>query len=680
MSGPTDEPSPSAPSTERSHTAPATPGGLEAYGIDTSPLRDPVAVAARDRLWLERVYNRDDVQLTWRAAVTGMMLGAVLSVSDLYIGLKIGWIFGMSITSSILAFAIFSGLRKINPGMREFSMLENNTSQTAASAAAYMASAGLVSSIPAMTLLRREGIIDVPDLTGPQLVLWMLAIASLGVMVAIPVKRNMINAEQLRFPSGVVCAETIRTMHSAGAEAMIKARSLIYAGLFSAGLKFLVDCKLWVLRRIPDYIPLPGSIHGHPLGAWSIRANTSLLLYAAGSIVGIKVASSLFVGALINYAFVAPWLVDHGVVRIAPASVAHSDTLFLAFRRATEAAHALPVRNPARIFVEIRSKWSVWPGTSLIVSASLMAFAFRWRSIGRALGGIGRMFRRSKAVEDPLAEVEVPMKWFLIGLAICTVACVTMQRAWFRVPVFEGLISVAMAFVLSIVAARVTGETNITPIGAMGKITQLMFGVLVPGNAAANLQTATVTAGAAAHSADLLTEVKTGYLLGGAPRKQFWAQLLGVLAGSLACVPIYFLIAKPERIGRELAAPAAAQWASVAKLLKDGPQNLPQFALVAIAIGAGIGAVLAMLDEWLPARWKVFLPSATGLGIAMVVDFNDSFAMFIGALGAWMFQTARKDLADRYRVSVASGMVAGEGLMGIFVIVMRDVLHWLPAH
>lgn len=244
------------------------------FVIDTTPLRDPEAIAARDKLWLEKVYNSTDRQLTLRAAVTGMLLGAVLSVSDLYIGLKIGWVFGMSITSSVLAFAIWSGLARVSPRIKPLSMLENNTSQTAASAAAYMATAGLVSSIPALTMLRREGVITLPELTGPRLTVWLLFISALGVFVAVPLKRNMINAEQLRFPSGVVCAETIRTMHSSGRESLSKARSLIYAGLVAAAVKFIVECKLWVFRKIPEFLSVPGTLHGHPLAAWSLRGTT----------------------------------------------------------------------------------------------------------------------------------------------------------------------------------------------------------------------------------------------------------------------------------------------------------------------------------------------------------------------------------------------------------------------
>jgi len=676
----------------------------EKFPIDAVPLRDPEAIAARDRVWLEQVYQPDDPQLTFRAALTGMTLGAILSASNLYIGLKIGWSFGMGITSAVVGFAIFAALRGMFPSMRPLSMLENNTSQTAASAAAYMSSAGLVSSIPAMTMLRQDGTIAIPELDGWRLTAWMLGVSVLGVVVAVPLKRNMINAEQLRFPGGVVCAETIKTMHSAGRESLTRARSLFTAALGAAVLKLALESKLGWLKKIPEVIPFPGKLRGYGMSAWSLGSNTSLLLYAAGAIVGVKVATSLLVGAFLNYAVLAPWLVDHDVLRVAAPEIARDPVAWLAFSRAAEATHAIPVKVPDAIHATLRSKWSVWPGTAIMVSSSIVAFAFRWRTIARAFAGLAGLFKRGTKSEDPLAEVEVPQSWFGIGLIACVLACVYMQWAWFGVPLLEGVVSVAAAFLLSVVAARATGETGVTPIGAMGKITQLLFGVLVPGNAAANLMTATVTAGAASHSADLLMEVKTGYLLGASPRKQFWAQLLGVFAGAAVCVPVYFLVAKPEKLGKELAAPAAVAWASVAKLLKDGAKNLPKLALVGIVVGISIGILLAVLEEIgarqhghalerfhagekeadakppLPPVWTTFIPSATGLGIAMVIDFNDSFAMFVGALAAWLLLKKRKELADRYTVSVASGMIAGEGLMGIVVIFLRDVVKVLPSH
>src|SRR4051812_35753159 len=112
------------------------------------------AVTARDRAWLRDVYQGDTKpQLTARAVVTGMLLGGIMSLSNLYVGLKTAWGLGVSITASILAFAIFRGLQAVGLFRSEFSILENNTMQTCASAAGYMSSAGLVSAIPALALL-----------------------------------------------------------------------------------------------------------------------------------------------------------------------------------------------------------------------------------------------------------------------------------------------------------------------------------------------------------------------------------------------------------------------------------------------------------------------------------------------------------------------------------------------
>src|SRR6185295_7735142 len=108
---------------------------------------------------------------------------------------------------------------------------------------------------------------------------------------------------------------------------------------------------------------------------------------------------------------------------------------------------------------------------------------------------------------------------------------------YFGITWWMGIISVLVAFLLSVVAARATGETDMTPIGAMGKITQLTYAGLTPRSATpteftqTNLMTAMVTAGSACHSADLLTDLKCGYLLGGNPRKQLISQLFGILAG-----------------------------------------------------------------------------------------------------------------------------------------------------
>jgi len=149
-----------------------------------------------ERIWLREVYQGDDArQLTVRAVVAGMLLGGVMSLSNLYIALKTGWSFGVTITAGILAYVIFGVLRRVGLARKEFGMLENNAMQSVASAAGYMTGGGTVAAIPALMLATHTVI------SGWTIFLWITPIAMLGVFMAIPMKRQMINQEGLKFPA-----------------------------------------------------------------------------------------------------------------------------------------------------------------------------------------------------------------------------------------------------------------------------------------------------------------------------------------------------------------------------------------------------------------------------------------------------------------------------------------------
>ncbi|MFM7413761.1 MAG: OPT/YSL family transporter, partial [Planctomycetota bacterium] len=281
------------------------------------------------------------------------------------------------------------------------------------------------------------------------------------------------------------------------------------------------------------------------------------------------------------------------------------------------------------------------------------------------------------AEDDPLTRVEVPASWFVTGTLVAGAACVFLGHWLFGITWWMGILAVLVTFFLSIVAARATGETDITPIGAMGKITQLMYGVVAPANITTNLMTASITSGAASHAADLLTDLKSGYLLGGNPRKQTISQLFGVIAGTIVSVPAYLFVVQrdPAKLGTEaLPAPSAKVWASVAELLAEGIDALPAGALAAMAVGASIGIVLTLLEELGPKSWRPWLPSTTGLGIAGVIPAFNSVAMFAGALAAWLFARSRPKAAETYTVPVSSGLIAGESLMGVGIILVLEIL------
>jgi uncharacterized oligopeptide transporter (OPT) family protein len=218
----------------------------------------------------------------------------------------------------------------------------------------------------------------------------------------------------------------------------------------------------------------------------------------------------------------------------------------------------------------------------------------------------------------------------------------------------------------------VTGETDTTPTKALGPVTQLFYGALLPGNIPANVMGANVTGGVGLHAADLLTDLKSGYLLGANPRQQLVAQLFGVVAGAVMVVPAFnLLVPSADVLGTEaLPAPSVLVWAGVAKLLAVGAQAIHPTARIAALIGGLGGIALVLAERWLPARARRFVPSPSGLGLAFVLPGTNCIAMFLGAFIAEILRRVRPALSERALLPVASGLIAGESLIGVALAIL----------
>jgi uncharacterized oligopeptide transporter (OPT) family protein len=180
---------------------------------------------------------------------------------------------------------------------------------------------------------------------------------------------------------------------------------------------------------------------------------------------------------------------------------------------------------------------------------------------------------------------------------------------------------------------------------------------------------ANVTGGIGLHAADLLTTLKTGWLLGAKPRHQFYAQLFGVVAGAIVVVPAFqLLIPDPAALGGEnWPAPSCVVWAGVSKAFSGGLAALHPTSKVAIGLGLLLGVLMALWDKFAPARLRPWLPSPSGLGISMVLPGSNCIAMFLGSSFAAIMRRFFPALAERCVVPIASGLIAGESLMGILV-------------
>ncbi len=606
--------------------------------------------------WYARVYRGEDApQLTLRALVMGSVLGFFLAFTNLYIGLKTGWHLGVAITASILSFSIWTALTRARIAKTPMSILENNCMQSTASSAGYSTGGTLVSAFPALLML-----------SGSHPPVWVIATwvffnAALGVTLAIPMKRNMINQERLKFPSGVAAAVTLQSLYSRGQDALLKARALFASAGIAAVVPILKDLVVRPHRgtllpgssKIFDFLPgITVAGKRTVLSAFNVKLDHSVVLVAAGAIIGLRATLSMMLGASVLVWIVAP---------IALTAEWHNQA----------GALVTAATKPGSAWKEI----GVWFGAPMMVTAGLFGFARQWRTIGRAVRGI---LKKNTEADTIVTRTEVPVRWFITGATLSGAGLVVIAWRAFGIPAYLGVLAVLMTFFLALVACRALGETDVTPTGAMGKITQLTYGVLMPQSTTANLMTAAITAGAASASADLLNDLKSGYLLGANPRRQFIAQFAGIFTGTIATVIGYFALvpdatALTGKDGADpaFAAPAAQQWKAVPEVFRVGIGNMHPMARHAIAIGIAVGLVLSVLESLAP-RAKPWLPSPTGIGLGFILPFYYPLAMFLGAAIAALAHRISRVRAERYTVPISSGLIAGESIVGVIVAIINN--------
>ncbi len=578
-------------------------------------------------------------QLTPRAIVVGMLIGAVMCLSNIYVFFKTGWSMGVTLTACILAWAVFKGLGAAKITKEPLGILENNALTTVASGAGFMTGGGNMAAFGALLMVTNDRPPSIP------IILWFAVIAALGVFAAIPIKRQLIDEEKLPFPTGTATAETLRSIHGADAGGDIeggkKARALAWAAGAGALVAFLRDAKAgWMPFNIPSAIDLPVMLAGKALKEWTLSLKTEVVLIAAGALMSFRTGWSLLLGGGLTYVVLAPALLEGGAI--------------------TGTGYKAIVA------------WTLWPGAAVLVGSGLTSFALDYKSVARSFSGLTSLIpgmKKAAAVEDP---EECPGWWFPVGFAVLGPVVIFLMGWLFQIPVWAGAIAVPLAILMGFVAARVTGETDVTPTKALGPVTQLIFGVLTPGNLSGNIMSANVTGGIGLHSADLLTTLKTGKLLGASARQQARAQLFGVVAGAAVVVPAFnLIIPDPSVLGGDAwPAPSCLVWAGVSKAFANGIGALPESARMAVWVGLALGIALALLERFTPKHFKAWVPSPSGIGIAMVIPGSNAVAMFIGSAMAEWTRRKRPQLAERLVVPVSSGLIAGESLMGILVALL----------
>lgn len=608
---------------------------------EQSPDAEKKDTAISDEDWYRTVHRRTERQFTLRAVVFGCLIGSVLSAANLYTGFTIGWVYGASITAAISAWVVFRGWSAAFGG-EHFTVLENNTMQTSASAAAAMAGAGMVNAIPALMLITNR------QLDFWQVVAWLVSVAFLGVCFAIPLKRQMINVENLKFPTGIAAAETTMALHGEGEGGKEKAKALFGASAAGAVLTFLRSGLEWIPESLPKVGP---ALFGHSLAKLTLQLDLSLLNLGAGALIGVRTTVWMAAGATISWAFIVPWVVNNGFVAVNPAAPNY-------FGRA--------------------AKWVMWPGVTMLVVSGLVSFALKGRSIIDAIKSLRTI---KKVVEEegaePREDVEVPMPWFFWGLAAASILAVGTQYLVFGMSPVQTILAILLSSVLALVGTRAQGETDVNPIGAMGKVTQLLFAVIAPGNPQANIMAAGITSAGANNCGDMMQDLKTGRLLGASPKKQFLAQILGIAVGGVFTVFVFVKAFPIHLIGTKYPAPAVQTWKAMAELLTQGLSNLPKHTPAAMAIAAVLAVAFTLASELAPKDKRAFIPSPTGLGLAFILPASNSYTFLLGAVIAEVVGRRFPKHSLLYTIAVASGLIAGESVMGV-VIALWTAMH--PAH
>jgi putative OPT family oligopeptide transporter len=614
-----------------------------------------MTLAEKDRWWLEHVYKGDLPQLTIRAALTGMLLGGILSLTNLYVGIRTGWTLGVGITSVIVSYAAFKVMSAVGLG-REMTVLENNAMQSIATSAGYM-TAPLISSVAAYMLVTQR---LVPPL---QTGIWLVLAAVLGVLFAFPLKRRLINDEQLPFPEGYAAGIVMDSLHTErGAAGMFKAKVLATGTALSALIEVMRSERVMGALRL-KWLTLPEAwddllyrivtprILGTPLRDLTIRLDTSIVMTGIGGIMGIRTAASLLIGGIVSYVLLAPILLAKGIIPVAT--------------------------------YKALTAWSLWGGAAMMSTSSLWSFLGRPRVILESFAGMFGRTRGSGAADaiDPMSDIELPMKVFIVGIPIVGAAVVVAAHLIFGVHLVLGVLAIPLIFVFTLIAVKSTGLTSITPGSAIGKMTQLVFSVVARGNTATNIMTAGITSDVSVNASNLLSDIKPGYMLGAKPRQQAIGHVLGAIAGASIAVPVFYALFHGNislLTSDAMPMPSALLWRSVAEVLTHGFGTLHVTARIAMAIGAVLGVLIEIASQRTKGRFPL---SGVALGLGIFLRFSDVLAIAIGAFVFWM-AARRSWRADSalHRVFVdnhetlCAGIIAGGSLAGITLMLLETAV------
>jgi len=568
-------------------------------------------------------------EFTPRSVVVGLLVALLMGGSYPYVVLKFGFGPNISVVSAFFGFVALGLLSK------SYNRWENNIVQTAGTTAGQIAFlCWLLAAFDMMAADPTSGF-DV-HLTRLQTFVWLSVAGLLGVFLAVPLRKHFIDDEQLPFPDGIAAGETLIMLDSQGPQARKSAFAMMGA-LVVSGMTFQATVLQWIAEAIPWTVNAFSARVGLGFGI-------SFLNIGSGIIIGLRVSASMLVGGLIAWVVMPPWLLQQGLI----------------------------ADNARRVDILLIV---MWPAVGMLVAGGLTGLLIRWRVLVRTF---------SSLASAGGASGDLPLRWVLVGGGSSALLLVIVQQLFFGTPVWHSVLAIVLSLPLGLVGLRVLGETNWGPISAMTNLTQAVFGMVAPGDLRASMVSSGTTGAVAAESEGLMQDFRAGQMVGSTPRILTYMQLIAVPVGALALALMYPLLRDTYGIvgdHAQLLSPTSQRWVGFAKFVTQdlsapGVMTPALAARVAwmkssLAIGAGVGVLLTLLEQIKSVR--PFVPSPTGMGIAMLIPINAVTVIFLGALGDWVWARVAPAHHDRYSIPIASGLIAGEALIAVAVPILVTV-------
>ena len=595
-------------------------------------------------------------QITPTTVIAGVIVAAIMGASYPYMVMKLGFGPNVSVVAAFFGFILLMGADLLT-GRKDYSRWQNNIVEAAGTSAAQTAFMCVL--LGAFDMLHRSSPksfdIELPWFTS---FLWLTAACSLGVLMAVPLRRHFVVDEKLPFVDGLSTAETLivldppRTATAEVKRNAYAAAKAVMIGVLVSGLLMLFreDSKLmglfttwlghaweglpegkdalWavggdVISRAAD-----GTVQltdGFFLANMGVGVSYSLLSIGSGMLVGFRVNASMLAGGILAWVIAPYFLVKYGIVEV----------------------------NPIKKHVLY---WVMWPATGMLVAGGLTALALRWRLLVTTFTSL-----RSAKIDGS----EFPIRWVIIGIGVCSVALCVLQNLLLGMPVWMTIAAILLSVPLMLVGLRVLGETNWGPISALSNMMQGLFAVVAPHNVGANMVASGTTGTIATSSEAIMQDYKCGEMIGTKPRILTMMQLLAVPVGALSVSLIYPALVHTYGAvgGKGLPSPISTKWAGFASLLEKGIDALAPSAFDALIVFSILGVVFTVLEA--NPRIKKWVPSPTGIGIGILVPFSVVFTMFLGGIVSVIWEKYDKKSADLYMVPLSSGFIAGEALIAV---------------